>query len=82
MALPKIDENNALDNKTTKEKLIEMLDVLESHVERLRKEASNLEEEKDKILASLDSLRHTDAMKSIDDSKYASRSLSTCFLSI
>lgn len=69
MALPQIDENTALDNKSIKEKLIEMLDMLESHVEKLRKEAAQLEEQKDEILASLDSLRHTDSIKDIDESK-------------
>lgn len=69
MTLPQIDENTALENKSTKEKMVEMLDMLESHVEKLRKEAAHLEEEKDTILASLDALKHTDTVRTIDESK-------------
>lgn len=67
MALPQIDENNTIDEKKPKERIIQMLDMFESHVERLRKEAARLEEEKDNLLASLDSIRHTDSLKDLDE---------------
>lgn len=84
IALPHIDENNTLEDKKPKEKLIEMLDMLESHVERLRKEAAHLEEEKDSLLASLDSLRHTDTLRDLDEFdkddvlRYAERVTNRC----
>lgn len=70
LALPQIDENNVLENKNPKDEMLEMLDKLESHVEKFRKEAAQLEEEKDKILASLDSIRHTDSVKNVNESKF------------
>lgn len=67
--LPKIDENNTMDNKPPKERILSLLDLLESHVEKLRKEAAQLEEDKDQLLATLDSVRHTDLMNQLDESK-------------
>lgn len=67
--LPKIDENNTMDNKPPKERILTLLDLLESHVEKLRKEAAQLEEDKDQLLATLDSVRHTDLMNQLDESK-------------
>ncbi|GLV33269.1 uncharacterized protein CBL_08437 [Carabus blaptoides fortunei] len=67
IALPQIDENNALSEKGPKERMVEMLDMLETHVEHLRKEASRLEEEKDGLLASLDTIRHTETLKELDE---------------
>ncbi|XP_017774548.1 PREDICTED: BAG family molecular chaperone regulator 2 [Nicrophorus vespilloides] len=55
--LPKIDEDNVLDFPHPKEKIMEILDNLEGHVEKLRKDASKLEEEKDNILSSLDTVK-------------------------
>ncbi|KAL3288359.1 hypothetical protein HHI36_002807 [Cryptolaemus montrouzieri] len=82
--LPKIDENNSLDSKTPKERVIELLDVLESHVEKLRKEASQLEEDRDQLLSSIDSVRNTDVMSELEENdredinRYADRILSRC----
>ncbi|XP_030744968.1 BAG family molecular chaperone regulator 2 [Sitophilus oryzae] len=67
LVLPKIDESNTMDNKPPKERLVEVLDILESKVEKLRKEASLLEEERDKLLATLDSVRHADLMNQLDE---------------
>ncbi|KAI4469179.1 bag family molecular chaperone regulator 2 [Holotrichia oblita] len=58
--LPKIDEDNIMDPQTAKQKMTEILDMLEGRVEKLRKEAATLEEDKDHILASLDSIRTAD----------------------
>lgn len=70
-SLPQIDENNALSEKGPKERMVEMLDMLETHVEHLRKEASRLEEEKDGLLASLDTIRHTETLKDLDECMYS-----------
>ncbi|KAK9877522.1 hypothetical protein WA026_018630 [Henosepilachna vigintioctopunctata] len=83
-SLPKIDENNSLDSKTPKERVIELLDVLESHVEKLRKEASQMEEERDQLLSSIDSVRNADVMSDLVESdkddihRYADRIMSRC----
>ncbi|XP_045481123.1 BAG family molecular chaperone regulator 2 [Harmonia axyridis] len=82
--LPRIDENNTFDSKTPKERVIEMLDVLESHVEKLRKGASQLEEDRDQLLSSIDSVRNTDIISELAESdrddinRYADRILSRC----
>lgn len=68
-SLPKIDENNAIESKTPKERILELLDVLESHVEKLRREAAQLEEDRDHLLSSLDSVRNTDLIIELADSK-------------
>lgn len=68
--MPKIDEDSAMDSKTAKQKLTEILDLLEGHVEKLRKEASRLEEDRDSVLASLDSVRNADAMVELSECMY------------
>ncbi|KRT84792.1 hypothetical protein AMK59_146 [Oryctes borbonicus] len=61
--LPKIDEeDNIMDERTAKRKVTELLDRLEGRVEKLRKEASALEEDKDNILISLDSIRTAECL--------------------
>lgn len=69
-SLPKIDENNAVDPKSPKERILELLDILESHVEKLRREAAQLEEDRDHLLSSLDSVRNTELIVELGDSKY------------
>lgn len=69
--LPKIDEDNVMDSVNTKQRITEILDLLEGKVEKLRKEASKLEEDRDNILASLDSLRTADWTTNINKCEYA-----------
>jgi BCL2-associated athanogene 2 len=82
--LPKIDENNTIDSKTPKERILEILDQLESHVEKLRREASQLEEDRDNLLSSLDSVRNADMIIELADNdrddvnRYAERIMSRC----
>lgn len=47
-----------------------LLDQLENHVERLRREAARLEEERDGLLATLDSLKNSESMSDLDECKY------------
>lgn len=42
---------------STKQRVMEILDNLESHVEKLRRDATKLEEEKDVIMGSLDAVK-------------------------
>lgn len=65
--MPKIDEDTAMDPRSPKERITEILDLLEGHVEKLRKEASKLEEEKDTLLATLDSVRNADLINELHD---------------
>lgn len=47
-----------------------MLDFLEGHVEKLRKGASQLEEDRDALLSTLDSVVNADLMYLLDESEY------------
>ncbi|CAH1999108.1 unnamed protein product [Acanthoscelides obtectus] len=70
-AMPKIDEDHMLSNKPPKERVVEMLDMLETHVEKLRRGASQLEEDKDALLSTLDSVVNADLMYNLDESESA-----------
>lgn len=65
MPLPKIDEVHVMENKTPKQRALELLDILEGHVEKLRREAVKLEEDRDALLASLDSVRNADIVSDL-----------------
>ncbi|CAH0550625.1 unnamed protein product [Brassicogethes aeneus] len=82
LVLPKIDENNTLEMRNPKERMIEILDVLEGQVEKLRKEAYQLEENKDQLLSSLDSVRNADLLLDDNDrediNRYADRIMNRC----
>lgn len=69
---PHIDETSSgsLMDKTPKDRLIELLDQVEIHVERLRKEAIKLEEDKDSLFTTLDTIRNSDMLSSLTESKY------------
>ncbi|XP_050312170.1 BAG family molecular chaperone regulator 2 [Anthonomus grandis grandis] len=80
--LPKIDEN--IMDKHPKERIVEILDVLEGHVERIRREAAQLEENRDHVLATLDSILQNDLINQLDESdaddvtRYAERVMNRC----
>ncbi|KAG5896413.1 hypothetical protein JTB14_022496 [Gonioctena quinquepunctata] len=82
--LPKIDENDVLNSKPPKERILEMLDLLEVHVEKLRKGATQLEEDRDALLSSLDSVMNADTMYNLEENdredvnRYADRVMSRC----
>lgn len=59
-----------LSSKPPKERILEMLDLLEGHVEKLRKGASQLEEDKDALLSHLDSIVNADLMYHLEERKY------------
>ena len=69
-SLPRIEEDVAVNQKSAKQKVTEVLDLFESKVEKLRKEAVRLEEEKDTLLASLDSVRTTEWMNELGNCEY------------
>jgi BCL2-associated athanogene 2 len=72
-SLPQIVEpKDGSQQKSPKSKLVNLLDEVEMHVERLRRDALKLEEEKDRLLSTLDSLRDSEIMIDLRDSKYTS----------
>jgi len=56
--------------KSPKDSLVKLLDQVEMHVERLRKDALKLEEERDTLLTTLDTIRNSEMMIDLSDSKY------------
>jgi BCL2-associated athanogene 2 len=56
--------------KSPKDSLVKLLDQVEMHVERLRKDALMLEEERDALLTTLDTIRNSEMMIDLSDSKY------------
>lgn len=83
---PMVDEvsSGCESEKSGKDRLIELLDQVEMHVERLRKEALKLEEERDTLFTTLDSVRNSDVLSSLVESdredilRYADRITSRC----
>lgn len=66
--LPNICER-LIDERLMKENVIDILDEVERHVERMRKEAVHLEEEKETIFTALDTLRHSHIMEDLNEGK-------------
>lgn len=54
-----------------KDRLVSILDRIEMHVEQLRKDAIRIEEEKDTLLTTLDTLRNNDVVVELEDSEFA-----------
>jgi hypothetical protein len=68
---PQIAEPNPdSSHKSPKDSLVKLLDQVEMHVERLRKDALKLEEERDRLLTTLDTIRNSEIMVDLSDSKY------------
>ena len=57
-----------------KDRLVSVLDQIEMHVEQLRKDAMRIEEAKDTLLTTLDTLRNNDVIISLEDSECRSPS--------
>ncbi|KAK6624838.1 hypothetical protein RUM44_011702 [Polyplax serrata] len=83
MALPQICDR-LVEDKLMKENVIDILDEVERHVERIRKEAVQLEEEKETIFTTLDTLKHSHVMEDLNEAekedvqRYADRILARC----
>ncbi|XP_045501717.1 BAG family molecular chaperone regulator 2 [Colias croceus] len=79
--LPLIDETSALGTQAPKDRLIAVLDQVELRVERLRRDTVRIEEEKDSLLSTLDSIKHSELLTDIsecdkdDITRYADRIL-------
>ncbi|XP_059059030.1 BAG family molecular chaperone regulator 2-like [Achroia grisella] len=79
--LPLIDESSALGPQPPKDRLIAVLDQVEMRVERLRRDTVRIEEERDSLLSTLDSVKHSDLLNDVtecdkdDIMRYAERIL-------
>lgn len=62
-----------------KDRLVGLLDQIEMHVEQLRKDAARLEEEKDALLTTLDTLRNNDTLIALEERECCFSFLSTVF---
>lgn len=67
--IPQIDETSS-DNETSKNKLLRLLDDIENRVERFRRGALLMEEEKDILFSSIDSIKTSDLINDLLESKY------------
>jgi hypothetical protein len=71
--LPQVFESNeGSQQKMPKSKLVNLLDEVEMHIERIWRDALKLEEEKGRLPATLDALRNSEIIIDLGDSKYTS----------
>ena len=63
-SIPKIEENDDTE-KIPKDRLLDILDQVEAHVERLRKDTLLLEEKKDALFTTLDAIRNSDLLSEL-----------------
>lgn len=63
-SIPKIEENENAD-KHPKDHLLGILDQVEAHVERLRKDTLLLEEKKDSLFTTLDAIRNSELLSGL-----------------
>jgi BCL2-associated athanogene 2 len=69
--LPQVVEPNPNSpQKSPKDRLVKLLDQVEMHVERLRKDAFKLEEQRDTLLTTMDTIRNSEMMLELSDGKY------------
>ncbi|XP_069690499.1 BAG family molecular chaperone regulator 2 [Periplaneta americana] len=64
-----VESNPGSPQKSPKDRLVDLLDQVEMHVERLRRDALKLEEEKDTLLTTLDTLRNSEMLIELSDSE-------------
>lgn len=65
-SVPKIEEIDD-PGKQPKDRLLDILDQVEAHVERLRKDTLLLEEKKDALFTTLDAIRNSDLLSDLLD---------------
>ncbi|XP_026829332.1 BAG family molecular chaperone regulator 2 [Ooceraea biroi] len=61
------EQEQSSNEPKAKDRLVGLLDQIEVHVEQLRKDASRLEEEKDSLLTTLDTLRNNDILHVLEE---------------
>lgn len=61
-------------------RLLNVLDQVEARVEKLRKDAARIEEEKDNLLATLDAIRDSEWMLELDECSIEFFSYISCML--
>lgn len=69
--MPEVDDSHVFDDSVPpKDRLLCLLDKVEAAVERFRKEALKMEEERDTLFTTLDTVRNSNLMNSLAESKY------------
>ncbi|KAK9502892.1 hypothetical protein O3M35_011579 [Rhynocoris fuscipes] len=82
--VPVVIEKDEDDKRPPRDKLLGILDQIEAHVERLRKETQLLEEKKDSIFTALDTIKNSDLITELqstdrdDIDRYIERLTSRC----
>lgn len=69
--IPQIEESTE-ENEAPKSRLVTILDDIESRVERFRRGALLMEEEKDLLFSSIDAVRNSELLNDLGESKYYS----------
>lgn len=64
-----VDENLEDSIQPPKDRLFGILDKLEMHVEKMRREALMIEEEKDNLFSTLDAVKNSELLVSLEESK-------------
>lgn len=64
-----VDSNPGSPQKSPKDRLVELLDQVETHVDRLRRDALKLEEDRDTLLTTIDTLRNSEMIVDLTESK-------------
>lgn len=67
--IPLVDESTS-ENESPKNKLLTLLDDIENRVEHFRRGALLMEEEKDVLFSSIDSIRTSDMINDLVEGKY------------
>lgn len=67
--MPHIMESSDSEYKQPKDRMITLLDQIELRVEQLRRDALRLEEEKDTMLTTLDTLRTNETLAFLEEGK-------------
>lgn len=67
--IPQIDETTS-DGESSKSKLLRLLDEIENRVERFRRGALLMEEEKDILFSSIDAIKSSDLISDLLESMY------------
>ncbi|RZF41414.1 hypothetical protein LSTR_LSTR000128 [Laodelphax striatellus] len=71
IALPHVDDSNVMsDTENSKTRVLQLLDQVESVVEKLRRDALKMEEDRDSVFTTLDTIRNSDMLTELSDSKY------------
>lgn len=71
IALPHVDDSNVMsDTENSKTRVLQLLDQVESVVEKLRRDALKMEEDRDSVFTTLDTIRNSDMLTELSDNDH------------